>query len=158
MFGPSLARYAALLLVAAGASACVPWPRKALVVPGITVRVTNRDGAPLPGAQVTLIRYSYPHAVYQDHAGAPVDAEGRAVFAETKAWETVWPLVPHGIPFYDFVYCVSAPAHAAVAGPVPDPVTDLTVRLPAGQGECPAPEVLLQRARSATVAYGSSGD
>lgn len=157
MASTSPARRLVWPLLAVLLSGCVPWPRRALVVPAVTFEVTDEGGAPLSEAEVRVVRYSYPHARYEDSARLTTDAQGRATFVEVKEWETVWPLVPHGIPFYDFVFCVSAQDHVAVGGPVPDPLADVTVRLPAGDGDCPEANRLLQTARSSTVAFGASG-
>lgn len=153
MTSPLLPRVSAALLAAALLSGCLPWPRKALVVPGLRFEVKDERGEPLPGALVSVVRFSEPHAQYEDQVRARTNEQGHAVFTEATEWETVWPLLPHGIPFYDFVYCVSAPEHGAVGGRVPDPVADVYLRLSPGSGECPSPTELIRTARGSTVAF-----
>jgi len=133
-------------LVALSLTACIPWPRHATKVPALEVSVSDADGGALPEAEVTLVRFSYPHAVVHESTTRAVDG-GVTSFEEVREWETIWPLMPHGIPFYDFAWCVDAPAHDARVGLVKPDMKTLAVALEAGDAGCPSAKDTVTRAR-----------
>lgn len=116
-------------------------------MPALDVTVCAADGGALLDAEVTVVRFSYPYARVDDFATQATSDGGVASFAESRAWEVIWPLMPHGIPFYDFAWCAQAPAYTARLGMVPVNGSALRVTLEPGDAGCPPPQAVVDRAR-----------
>lgn len=135
------------LLVAGLTTSCIPWPRKAARTIALDVAVTDVDGGAILDAQVTLIRFSFPHARVNESSARSTADGGVASWAEEREWETIWPLLPHGIPFYEFAWCAEAPSRAAKFGLVPHDDAGFTVTLSPGDGGCPTAQEVVDGAR-----------
>ncbi|MEW5740935.1 MAG: hypothetical protein AB1938_18590 [Myxococcota bacterium] len=145
--GSTSTRLLAVFLSAALISACIPWPRKATLRQRLEVAAFDEDGGVLLDVQVTLVRFSYPHARANESWTEPTSDGGVASFAEHREWETIWPLLPHGIPFYDFAWCAEAPSRAAQVGLAPRDGGNVAVFLAPGDAGCPSAQDVVDRAR-----------
>ena len=93
------------------ATGCTPWPT--LVQPGIDFHVVGRDGTPIPGATVTLARYSVsmsPDELLVERSTSPT---GEASFASERRWQLIV-FAPDGLAtFYSWSWCAEAAGYAA---------------------------------------------
>jgi hypothetical protein len=93
----------------------IPVPRTVLQCPAGTVEVQDRQMRPIAEAQVVVARYRSgpPPQVVYDRFSRVTDASGRARFERQTVRENSFPLMMHGVNFYDFVVCVEHPGHRA---------------------------------------------
>jgi len=115
-------------------TACVP---QALVTqPHLLLRIQNQAGEAIP-AQVTLYWWEYPHRRQRGVTVAPADLHGTVAFSETIATEVMMPLVPHGVPAYNWSFCVEAETYKTMIGTVssvqPGETVQVTLTLQPGQ-------------------------
>jgi formylglycine-generating enzyme required for sulfatase activity len=91
----------------------IPVPRTVLQCPAGTVEVQDRRMRPIPEAQVVVARYRSgpPPQVIYERFSRVTDATGRARFERQTVRENSFPLMMHGVNFYDFLVCVEHPGH-----------------------------------------------
>lgn len=87
--------------------------RTVTVRPGGEVTVRSAAGEDLPGATVTVYRFSHPHDMPGGEWVATTDARGVVTFDATQEEQTVRPLMMHGVPEYYWRVCAEAEGHGA---------------------------------------------
>lgn len=96
-------------------SGCVP--QTIVTQPHLLLRIRNEAGQSV-AAKTTLYWWEYPHrrqrAVHVESAGV----DELTVFTETVATEILLPLVPHGVPAYNWSFCVEAEDYKTLIGTV----------------------------------------
>jgi len=106
--------------IAMGAMVClaplacfVPIPRTALVRPEGRVRVEDaRSHARLGGARVILIRWQLPHRRVNRLWEQTADGSGTTRFSKIEERETIFPLMMHGVPGYEWTLCAEHAGNA----------------------------------------------
>jgi hypothetical protein len=118
---PALAVAVALML-----GGCLP---KMLVTqPDLTLHVFSQAGEAV-AAGVTLHWWEYPHRRQRGTSIAATDAQGTVVFSETTESEVLMPLVPHGVPAYNWYFCVEAENYRTLIGTVSDVAPGETIEI-----------------------------
>ncbi|MBZ0234011.1 MAG: hypothetical protein K8M05_16905 [Deltaproteobacteria bacterium] len=107
-------RRQAFLFRASVIALCLPfvqcvWRRTVTTRPAVTVVVVDAAGAPVAGAEVVIVWWSYPHRRVHDRYVVTSGADGRAVFAGASRRETIAPLCMHGVPQHEHSVCVDVP-------------------------------------------------
>jgi hypothetical protein len=127
----------------------IPFPRHAELQPRALFVVLDEKEKPIKNAKVLIQRFSQPHHQIHESFEQFTDDAGVAQFDEVREWETIFPLMMHGVPFYDFAYCAQAPGFNAQWAELPKmngtPVLDSGVflRLQPGDAACPDPKALV---------------
>lgn len=98
----------AIVVVCAPFMFCV-WRRSVVTEPALTARVVDAAGAPVPGAEVVVYWWSYPHHQLRGRFAQVADADGRVAFAGASRGETILPLCMHGVPQHEHTVCVTVP-------------------------------------------------
>jgi hypothetical protein len=122
------------LLAAVLLAGCVP--QVVVTQPHLLLHIQNEAGEAIP-AQVTLYWWEYPHRRQRGVTVVPADGHGTAAFTETVAAEVLMPLVPHGVPAYNWSFCVAVPTYKTVIGTVSsvEPGATVQITLPLHPGE-----------------------
>jgi hypothetical protein len=89
------------------------------MVPWAEFRLSDEQDAGLVGVRVTLRRVSQPHGRVHEQFISFTDDAGIARFSESNIWELSFPLVPHGVNFYDFLWCAETQVYSCSCGPLP---------------------------------------
>jgi hypothetical protein len=110
-------RFWGVLWVAALLAGCVP--QAVVTQPALRLHLSNEAGEPVD-AEVTLHWWEYPHRRQRSVSAVSTDAGGTATFTETVATETMMPLMPHGIPAYNWTFCIEAAGYKTLIGTVRD--------------------------------------
>ena len=83
----------------------IPVPRNTIVQPEIHIQVQDNQQNPIDGSQVLFISMSDPHSQLHHFVKYDTDPLGRVTIPELKELEWIYPLMLHGIPFYNFRLC-----------------------------------------------------
>lgn len=94
-------------------SGCVPYPVYKELRPSAVATVTDAAGAPLAGAEVTLISNSYPYGRERTRDTVRTDAGGKASFDGRREWR-IEVLAIHGSEQFFWNWCVRKPGFATV--------------------------------------------
>src|SRR3954468_24937064 len=96
-------------------AACVP--QVMVTQPHLLMHLQNEAGEAVP-AKVPLYWWEYPHRRQRGVTVVAADLQGTVAFSETIASEVMMPLVPHGVPAYNWSFCVEAEGYKTVVGTV----------------------------------------
>lgn len=96
-------------------AACVP--QVVVTQPHLLLHIQDEAGKAIP-AQVTLYWWEYPHRRQRGMTVVPTDLRGTVAFTETSAAEVMMPLVPHGVPAYNWSFCVEVENYKTTIGTV----------------------------------------
>jgi hypothetical protein len=111
-------------------------PQTLVTQPDLTLHVFGSAGEAV-AANVTLHWWEYPHRRQRGTSIATTDAQGTVVFAETTESEMLMPLVPHGVPAYNWYFCVESESYKTLIGTVsnvaPGETTEITLTLHSGE-------------------------
>ena len=101
-------RYQIALLVTMlmSLTACIPFPRYALVQPNVKIQVKENSGKPISAAKVIFIAASHPHAVLRKKQTIASSAQGYVELTAEHEWEAIYPLMMHGVPEYFWALCI----------------------------------------------------
>jgi len=128
-------RRAFLLSLLLAWSGCLP--SYSTIRPATVFTVRGSDGHAIPNASVTVVSWSQPHHRLESTQTLCTDARGEARFERVRRWETLAPLVPHGIRFYASYWCVDASGFAPRTGDVSaSPRLDVTLQPDASARSC----------------------
>ena len=106
-FRKTLASHMTILIFVGGCvllSGCVPFPRHTTLQPKTHFMVRDNFQQPLVGATITLITYTYPHRREEFRTTKLTDASGSANFEVLQEWQTIYPLMIHGISIYSWTW------------------------------------------------------
>jgi hypothetical protein len=135
---------------------CV-WRRTIVTRPAVTVKVLDAAGTPVPGAQVFVYWWSYPHRQMHDKFVETSGSDGVAVFRGASKGETIAPLCMHGVPQHEHTVCVDVPGKGYGSKELERSGESITIQLVADPGSGCAP--LIERtARSERAARARNAE
>ncbi|MBP6628737.1 MAG: carboxypeptidase regulatory-like domain-containing protein [Kofleriaceae bacterium] len=124
--------------------------RTVVTRPGLVVTVTDAQGAPVPGAHVMLVHWSYPYARIDHHFGGVADDTGRFRADEVREDERIAPLCMHGVPEHHYTVCAGVPGRGLAVVPwKPGEPATIALRLSGEYAdECASPEAATRADRT----------
>lgn len=134
----------------------IPWKKTYVMRPAGKVRVVDEGDKAIAGATVDLVRIRHPHSQHDARYTERADAAGEVSFTLEQKTLTVFPLMMHGVPQFEFSVCAEAPGHASrtvtwgvePGGAAPT----LPLKLRRGSRPCePKPHLAAPRRREAIV-------
>src|SRR5688572_466927 len=116
----------------------IPLPDRAVTQPGATFVIRDEGGLAIAGAELLLVVGSDPHDKLESTHSFTADAEGRVVVERVVDTRMVFPLMMHGVPFYYYEWCASAPGFVAKTGSLKDDAGEIGITLVRGDkhGHC----------------------
>jgi hypothetical protein len=93
------------------------YPQLLVTQPALLLYIQNEAGEGV-AARVTLYWWEYPHHRQRAVTVASTDARGVVSFVETTATEIMMPLMIHGMPAYNWSFCVEAESYKTLIGTV----------------------------------------
>ena len=127
---------AAVLLAAATASGCVPYPVYKTLQPAAKVSVRGHGGQALPDAEATLIANAHPSAVEKRRETKRTLDDGTATFDAVRELRVEMTAL-HGWEEFTWRWCIRKDGYATYQGPFQ---AALSVQLEAGASlPCPPP-------------------
>lgn len=119
-------------------SGCAMWP--ALHRPEVEFKVVDQANLPIENATIKLATVRNPYNRKIAEESYLSDKNGKIQIDSKRNWEFQIYMVPHGVAFYHWEYCVTAPGFAAKAGEIEDsPNRPVKIQLvkSAHSSECP---------------------
>ena len=122
------------LLLAFGLSGC--FPQVMVTQPDLTLHIQDERGEAV-AAQVTLYWWEYPHRRQRSVVTVATASQGTVSFAESTETEIMVLVLPHGMPAYNWTFCVEAADYKTLIGTVHDvaPGERITVSLTLPEGK-----------------------
>jgi hypothetical protein len=119
-----------VLTLIACAELCACYPALKTEQPKVRLSVRDPSGAPVAGASFTLAtnRYPFPMSASTTFATFETDELGMLRVPKRRDW-LVQVMLPDGIRWYDWAYCIEKPGYRAVAAVEPDSFRSLEVVL-----------------------------
>jgi hypothetical protein len=109
-------------------SAC--YPALKVMRPRVDLTVRDVSGAAVADATFTIATYRYPFPSARSMSLASYQTERSGVLKLRKRRDWLWQvLLPDGVRWYDWAYCVEKPGYRAVAAVEPDFGEPITVVL-----------------------------
>jgi hypothetical protein len=115
-------------------SACVPVTT--VTRPDLTLHIQDERGNPISQSTLTLYWWEYPHHRLRGSAILQPDLQGTVRITETSHTEVIMPLVPHGVPAYNWTFCIQAENFLTLIGTINnvEPGDAIELHIPLHQG------------------------
>ena len=106
------------------------YPALKVIRPRVDLTVRDAAGAPVENASVTLATFHYPFPSPRSTMLARYETDGAGALSLRKRRKWLWQiLLPDGVRWYGWAYCVEKPGYRAVAAVEPDFKGPMTVVL-----------------------------
>jgi hypothetical protein len=119
---------------------CISSNKNYLVWPEQSIRVVDAEtGKAMGGVSVRFVRYLQPKGTEDESKTLTTDASGEVTLAPEMRLVRTYPLMPAGVPTFEFGVCAEAPGYAGARhAVVPELKGMITLKLSAGMRPCSA--------------------
>ncbi len=107
-----------LFLIAINGCCFIPIPRKAVIQPQCTFTITDEDGKAIKDCSLRLYWWEYPYKAQKKYNDYLSDYNGKIVIKQIIKKECIYPLMMHGIPFYNWTYCICKDDYITLIGSI----------------------------------------